>query len=99
MSNSLLLESDSRSTRFDARLSKKQKMIFSEAASIMGFKTLSEFVIQTTQTAALQIIERNKNIINSDNDREVFFNALTNPPKANKTLKEGFRRYKNTFNI
>jgi len=99
MSNSLLLESESRSTRFDTRLSKRQKMLFSEAASIMGFKTLSEFVIQTTQTVALQIVERNKLILSSDKDREVFFDTLANPPKPNKVLMEGAKRYNKKFSI
>lgn len=94
---SFSLGKEANSTRFDARLTKKQKMLFSEAASIMGFKSLSEFVIQTTQSAALQIIEKNNAVLASDKDREIFFNALVNPPKPNTTLVEGLKRYEDKF--
>lgn len=87
------IEKEARSTRFDARLSERQKMLFSEAAHIMGFKSLSEFVIQTTQTAAIQIIERNQQIFASKNDQNLFFDAFVSPPEPNSTLLEGAKRY------
>jgi uncharacterized protein (DUF1778 family) len=96
-SGSFLTTNASKETRFDTRLSIQQKMLFTEAASIMGFKSLSEFVIQTTQSAAHQIIEKNKITLSTDKDREKFFKALSNPPKPNKTLMDGAKRYKEKF--
>ena len=79
--------------RFDARLSRSQKDLFEKAASIRGFKSLSEFVIHTTQEVAISIIERHNAILASEADRKVFFDALVNPSKPNQKLKEASRRY------
>ncbi len=79
--------------RFDARLSRSQKELFAKAARIKGFKSLSEFVIHTTQEAANQIVERHDAILASENDKDIFFEALTNPPKPNKALTQAARSY------
>lgn len=79
--------------RFDARLSQSQKTLFERAASIKGFKSLSEFVIHTTQEAAINIVERHNAILASEADEKVFFDALLNPPKPNKALKEASKSY------
>jgi uncharacterized protein (DUF1778 family) len=79
--------------RFDARLSRSQKNLFEEAARIKGFKSLSEFVIYTTQEAATAIIQKHNAILASEKDRKVFFNALSNPPKPNKDLMLAARSY------
>lgn len=80
--------------RFDARLSISQKKVFEEAARIKGFKSLSEFVIHSTMEVATKIIERHKAILISENDKEIFFNALANPPKPNKSLMQAAKYYK-----
>ncbi len=79
--------------RFDARLSRSQKNLFERAARIKGFKSLSEFVIHTTQEAALIIIEKENAIIASEADKNVFFDAVINPPKPNRALKEASKSY------
>ncbi len=79
--------------RFDARLSRSQKDLFERAAKIRGFKSLSEFVIHTTQEVATNIVEKHNAILSSEADRELFFDALINPPKPNKALKEASQRY------
>lgn len=81
--------------RFDARLSMSQKKVFEEAARIKGFKSLSEFVIHTTMEVATDIIERHKAILVSENDKEIFFDALANPPKPNKSLMQAAKYYQN----
>jgi len=80
--------------RFDTRLTCSQKDLFEEAARIKGFKSLSEFVIYTTQEAATIIIERHNAILASERDRHVFFEALTNPPRPNKDLIEAAKSYR-----
>ena len=84
----------SEKARFDARLSRSQKELFEQAAKIKGYKSLSEFVIQVTQEAAITIIQRQQNIIASERDQIIFFNALTNPPKPGKNLKKALKAYK-----
>jgi uncharacterized protein (DUF1778 family) len=79
--------------RFDARLSRSQKDLFERAARIRGFKSLSEFVIHTTQEVATNIVEKHNAILSSEVDSKVFFDALVNPPKPNKALKEALQRY------
>lgn len=82
--------------RFDTRLSRSQKDLFEEAARIKGFKSLSEFVIHTTQEAATVIIERHNAILASEKDKHVFFAALANPPKPNKALMQAAKSYHKT---
>ena len=79
--------------RFDTRLTQSQKALFERAARIRGFKSLSEFVIHTTQEAATIIIERHNAILASEKDKTIFFEALANPPKPNKTLNRAARNY------
>jgi len=79
--------------RFDTRLSRSQKELFEEAARIKGFKSLSEFVIYTTQEAASIIIERHNAILASEKDKHIFFKALVNPPKPNKDLIQAAKSY------
>ena len=83
----------SNSARFYARLTTEQKQLFNHAAELMGYKSLSEFVVQTTQTAALQIIEKYQPMLASERDKKVFFDTLVNPPEPNNTLKSGLERY------
>jgi uncharacterized protein (DUF1778 family) len=80
--------------RFDARLTKEQKELFEEAARIKGFKSLSEFVIYTTQEAATFIIERHNSILATQKDKKIFFATLANPPKPNKALVQASKHYK-----
>ncbi|HEX6194180.1 MAG TPA: DUF1778 domain-containing protein [Chitinophagaceae bacterium] len=79
--------------RFDARLTRNQKELFEEAARIKGFKSLSEFVIHTTQEAAIAIIEKNNAILASERDKQIFFKALANPTKPNKELVQAAKSY------
>lgn len=80
--------------RFDARLTRSQKSIFEEAARIKGYKSLSEFVIQTTLEAATNIIEKHNAILSTAQDQKVFFEALANPPKPNKALLQAAKSHK-----
>ena len=79
--------------RFDTRLSRSQKDLFEEAARIKGFKSLSEFVIHTTQEAATIIIEKHNAVLASERDKQVFFEALANPPSPNKALIQAAKSY------
>ena len=80
-------------TRFDTRLSGKQKEIFELAAQLGGYKTLSEFILYAAQQQADLILERHRQILTDEEDRKVFFNALLHPPKPNATLKKAMARY------
>jgi uncharacterized protein (DUF1778 family) len=72
--------------RFDTRLPKEQKQLFERAARLGGYRNLTDFVISTLQSKAIKIIEENDRILASQQDQEIFFHALINPPKPNKEL-------------
>jgi len=76
-----------KTARFDTRWSLEHKSIFEKASQLSGFKSLSDFVFYTLQERARQIIEDHKNILASEKDQEIFFNALMNPPAPNKDLR------------
>ncbi|ALO16812.1 hypothetical protein L21SP5_03197 [Salinivirga cyanobacteriivorans] len=81
--------------RFDTRLSKEQKQFFERAAFLGGYRTLTDFIIATVQSKAKEIIEEREKTIASQRDKEVFFDALVNPPKPNKNLlaaKEAYNK-------
>ncbi|WP_294262743.1 DUF1778 domain-containing protein [uncultured Chryseobacterium sp.] len=79
--------------RFDARLSKEQKQFFEKAASLGGFRSLTDFVIMTVQEKAKEIIQEKEQIIASEKDSRVFFNAITKPKKPSETLKNALQDY------
>lgn len=79
--------------RFDTRLTKEQKEYFEYAASLGGFRTLTEFVVFSAQQQANEIIEKHHSILASQKDREVFFEAMMNPPQPNDALKKAALRF------
>lgn len=80
--------------RFDTRLSKEQKILFERAARIGGFRSLTDFVVLTVQEKAKEIISEKEQIIASEKDSEIFFDAITDSPKANKNLVDAANEYK-----
>ena len=85
--------------RFDARLPKEQKDFFEYAASIGGYRTVTEFIISSAQKQADKIIESHNKVLTSNKDREVFFDALLNPEKPNDKLKSALKNYNAFFGI
>lgn len=80
-------------TRFDTRLSGKQKDLFELAAQLGGYKTLSEFILSAAQHQAENILERHRQMLADEEDRKIFFKALLHPPKPNAALKKAMARY------
>lgn len=88
------IDSKQEKARFDTRLPKEQKMFFERAARIGGYRSLTDFVILATQEKAKKIILEREQIIASQKDSEIFFNAIINPPKANNKLTKAANEYK-----
>jgi uncharacterized protein (DUF1778 family) len=82
MSNSATLAQ----TRFDVRLPREQKEVIELAAKLSGFKSKSEFIVNTLFKEATSIVEKHSQIIASEKDQKLFFDAILNPPKSNKNL-------------
>lgn len=81
-------------SRFDAKIPKVQKDLFEYAASLGGFRTLTDFIINAVQEKANAIIQEHNTILASEKDREIFFNALANPSGPNQKLRDAAERYK-----
>jgi uncharacterized protein (DUF1778 family) len=79
--------------RFDARLPKEQKQFFEKAAYLGGYRNLTDFIVRTVQEKAKEIIKEKEQIIVSERDSQVFFDAITNPKKPSKTLKKALGDY------
>lgn len=80
--------------RFDTRLPKEQKVFFERAARVGGYRSLTDFVVLTVQQKAKEIISEKEQIIASERDSEIFFDAITNSKKANKNLINAANEYK-----
>lgn len=79
--------------RFDARLPKEQKHFFERAAYLGGYRNLTDFVILTVQEKAKKIIKEKEQIIATERDSQIFFDAITKPNKPSKTLKKALDDY------
>lgn len=83
--------------RFDTRLPKEQKDFFERAARLGGFRSLTDFVVLTVQKRAKEIILEREQVIASQKDSEIFFDAITNPSKPNQKLTDAANEYKALF--
>jgi uncharacterized protein (DUF1778 family) len=79
--------------RFGTRFPKEQKQFVEKAAYIGGFRNLTDFIILTVQEKAKEIIKENAQIIASEKDGKLFFEAITNAKKPSKTLKKSLKVY------
>lgn len=80
-------------TRFDVRLPKEQKEVIELAAKLSGFKSKSEFIVHILFKEATSIIEKHTQILASEKDQKLFFDAIINPPKPNKNLRKAAKNY------
>jgi uncharacterized protein (DUF1778 family) len=79
--------------RIETRLSQAQKEYLKYASRLGGYKTLSNFILDSAKMQADQIIERHQQILITKKDRKLFFNALLYPGKPNGRLKVAAKRY------
>ena len=82
----------SRTQRIEARLVPEQKMRIERAASIKGL-SVSDFVVQNADEAAVRTIQEHETWMLTREDTEVFMNAILNPPEPGPVLKAAAKRY------
>lgn len=82
-----------RTERTEARLLPEQKRRIERAASLKGM-SVSDFIVQHADEAAIQTIERHESWTLNDRDRDFFMQTLLHPPKPGKRLKAAFREYR-----
>ena len=85
-----------RDERLEARISRDQKVLFQRAAELQG-RTLTDFVIDSAQEAALRTIEEMRTIRLNAEQSKVFAKALLNPREPNAKLKTAAQRYLKYF--
>jgi uncharacterized protein (DUF1778 family) len=83
----------SEKTRFDTRLTREQKELFEYAATVGGYRSLTEFVLVSVEECAKKIVGEHNQIISSKRDQEIFFKAMVDPPIPNESLKKAASRY------
>ncbi|MDR1524257.1 MAG: DUF1778 domain-containing protein [Tannerella sp.] len=89
----MITERTTKTTRFDTRLPMEQKLFFEKAAQIGGYRNLTDFIISTAMEKAKSIVEENGQIIASQRDSEMFFNAIMQQIEPNQDLKEAVTEY------
>ena len=83
-----------RTERTEARLLPEQKKRIERAARHKGL-SLSDFMVQHADEAARKTIQEHTSWVLGDRDRNVFVQALLNPPRPSTRMKQAVRRYKN----
>lgn len=86
----------SKDLRVNLRIDAESKKMLERAAAYAG-SSLSDFVLANALAAAGRTIEEREKIVLSAADWEVFLDALDNPPKPNKRLKDALRRHRELY--
>lgn len=82
-----------RRERLEARLSPEQKALLERAAALEG-RSLTDFVVSSAQSAALETIQRYEVISLTARDSLAFAEAFANPPAPNERLRAAARRHR-----
>ncbi len=87
----------SKTARLEARVTIEQKQLMERAASLRG-QNLTEFVISVLAEAATQTIKDSEFIELTDRDRQLFAEALLNPPLPSEQSIQDANWYKQILN-
>ena len=83
-----------RTERTEARLLPEQKRRIETAALLKGL-SLSDFIVQHADEAAIRTIQSHTSWTLEDRDRDAFVRALIDPPKPSSRMRGAGKRYKN----
>lgn len=79
--------------RFEARISADKKNVLKNAADLSG-RTLTDFVINSAYEKAIRVIQEYQQLHLSVKDRDIFIQALLNPPSPSDKLTNAVKKYK-----
>jgi uncharacterized protein (DUF1778 family) len=82
-----------RTERAEARLLPEQKKRIELAASLKGL-SLSDFIVQHADEAAIRTIQSHTSWTLDNRDRDTLVQTLLNPPEPSPRLKAAVKRYK-----
>ncbi len=81
-----------KSERLSLRLDELSKKKIEQAAAVVQ-SSVNSFIVSTVLEKADEIIQQHEQMILSDRDRDVFFDAILNPPPANDALCDAFSKH------
>lgn len=84
---------ESATARLEARITGEQKKLIDLAAAYQG-RSVSDFVVQTVQEAAIAVVQEHETVRLSRQQSEAFVKALLEPSKPNEALQEAAREYR-----
>jgi uncharacterized protein (DUF1778 family) len=82
-----------RTERTEARLLPEQKKRIERAARLKGL-SLSDFIVQHADEAAIRTIQTHASWTLEDRDRDFFVQALLNPSEPSFRMKAAVKRYR-----
>jgi uncharacterized protein (DUF1778 family) len=83
---------ESKTARFEARITNEQKNLFLKAAALTG-RSLTDFVIASAHETANRTVREYEVMRLSARDRETFVSALLDSPAPNARLRKAAQRY------
>jgi uncharacterized protein (DUF1778 family) len=81
------------SDRFDMRMPPEQKELLQRAADLQG-RSLKDFVMDSAQRAAQEVIREHDVMTLSARDSRAFADAMLNPREPNAALRRAVARYR-----
>jgi len=84
--------------RLEARVTREQKKLIAQAAALRG-TSVTEFVVASAQEAATAAIKDYELLTLHGEAREVFVNAVLNPPAPNQAARKAARRYRQQMGL
>jgi len=81
-----------RDERVDFRVDAESKELFMRAAEVSG-STLSAFFVESARERALRLLEEHDRIVLKNKARDIFLNALSNPPAPSEALQKAAKKH------
>ena len=84
---------ETKTERVQVRIDRAAKRMLERAAALAN-TTVSAFVVNSALDAAGRLIQEREQLVLSERDWDVFFDALVNPPKPNAALRKAFAAHR-----
>jgi uncharacterized protein (DUF1778 family) len=84
-------KSTERTERLEARITRRQKSLFRQAAALQG-RSLSDFVVQSASEAAAKALRESRIIEITADEQKRLLEILANPPAPGPRLRAAVRR-------
>ncbi len=79
--------------RLDLRVTAKEKALFRMAQQLSGDSSISSFIVRIVKAQAEEIVAKSEQILASERDRKIFFDAVFGNSEPNQLLKSAAERY------